>query len=95
MRYTVRCEPYNLLEYFGDDWHESGLSEKPPDDAWEYTATLFDENGNDVDTFDSFPEGYSGSGQFITLAQAEKSCREIERDVAAGNASRWFTLLRR
>ena len=82
--YYAVCETYNVRETLGEEFPHISA------DAYEYNATLFDYKGNEVDTFDSFPEEYSGSGQTLTEEQAQTACNEITADVQAGHADKWF-----
>mgnify|MGYP001588813030 FL=1 len=90
-KYRAECCVYNLSDSFGEDWDDYGLSKPPPPDAWEYRATLFDlTTGEELDSWDSFDEGFWGSHQFLSEQEAQDMCDDIKRDTRAGHAHRWF-----
>ena len=95
-KYAATADVYNVLECVGDDWYEYGLLEKPPADAFEYSATLFDADGNEVDAWDSMDGGLAmHPKQYLSKQQAQRTCDEILADVAAGNIEAWFTQIGR
>jgi hypothetical protein len=94
--FTAAANVYNVLECVGDDWYEYGLMEKPPADAFEYSAALLDADGNEVGAWDSMDEGLAmHPKQYLSRQQAQRTCDEILADVAAGNIEAWFTQTRR
>ena len=95
-KYAATADVYNVLECVGDDWYEYGLLEKPPAEAFEYSAALLDADGNEVDAWDSMDEGLAmHPRQYLSRQQAQRTCNEILADVAAGNIEAWFTQIRR
>ena len=96
LEFTATADVYNVLECVGDDWYECGLLEKPPAEAFEYSAALLDADGNEVDAWDSMDEGLAmHPRQYLSQQQAQRTCNEILADVAAGNIEAWFTQIRR
>ena len=73
----LRIEVFNVLEYVGEDWQEYGLFEKPPVDAYEYLAVLFDESGDEINSFNSLDLLSLYPRQYLTKELAELYCAEI------------------
>ena len=82
---AVTGEVYNVRERMED----AGVPGDWSKDHWEYEVTLVDRNGRELDSWDSLTETYN-PGQELTKALAQRSFNEVVRDVAAGDAKKWF-----
>jgi len=63
------------------------------EDWYEYIVSLYDDQQNLLDEWNSRLETYNGiKGQRLTKKKAEEAVEEIKEDVAAGEAPAWFDL---
>jgi len=63
------------------------------EDWYEYIVSLYDDQQNLLDEWNSRRETYNGvKSQRLTKKKAEEAAQEIKDDVAAGEASAWFDL---
>ena len=88
-KYKAIGSVYNVQEKMTE---ENGLHGEWDDypDWYEYEMLLYGPKGEVVDEWDSLTETYNGM-QKLTLAEAKKSAKRVEDDVARGNVTTWFS----